>query len=76
MEYFANIGKIKYEGKNSTNPLAFKFYNPDEIIGGKTMQDIRAIAGISGKIPRAIQIESAVGHHMCFGIGDTNAGGK
>ncbi|MBQ2915607.1 MAG: xylose isomerase [Clostridia bacterium] len=39
MEYFANIGKIKYEGKNSTNPLAFKFYNPDEIIGGKTMRE-------------------------------------
>ena len=39
MEYFANIGKIKYEGKNSTNPLAFKYYNPDEIIGGKTMKE-------------------------------------
>ena len=39
MEYFANIGKIKYEGKNSTNPLAFKHYNPDEIIGGKTMKE-------------------------------------
>jgi len=39
MEHFANIGKIKYEGKNSTNPLAFKYYNPDEIIGGKTMKE-------------------------------------
>ena len=39
MEYFANIGKIKYEGKNSTNPLAFKYYNPDEVIGGKTMKE-------------------------------------
>ncbi len=39
MEYFANIGKIKYEGKNSTNPLAFKHYNPDEVIGGKTMKE-------------------------------------
>ena len=39
MEYFANIGKIKYEAKNSTNPLAFKHYNPDEIIGGKTMKE-------------------------------------
>ncbi len=39
MEYFANIGKIRYEGKNSTNPLAFKYYNPDEIIGGKTMKE-------------------------------------
>ncbi len=39
MEYFANIGKIKYEGRESTNPLAFKFYNPDEVIAGKTMRE-------------------------------------
>ena len=39
MEYFANIGKIKYEGKESTNPLSFKFYNPDEVIAGKTMRE-------------------------------------
>ena len=39
MEYFENIGKIKYEGKLSANPLAFKFYNPDEVIAGKTMRE-------------------------------------
>ena len=39
MEYFANIGKIKYEGAQSQNPLSFKFYNPDEVIAGKTMRD-------------------------------------
>lgn len=38
-EYFENIGKIPYEGKNSVNPLAFKYYNPDEVIGGKTMRE-------------------------------------
>lgn len=38
-EYFENIGKIPYEGKNSTNPLAFKYYNPDEVVGGKTMKE-------------------------------------
>lgn len=38
-EYFENIGKIHYEGKNSVNPLAFKYYNPDEVIGGKTMRE-------------------------------------
>lgn len=38
-EYFGSIGKIQYEGKNSTNPLAFKYYNPDEIIAGKTMRE-------------------------------------
>ena len=38
-EYFKNIGKIPFEGKNSTNPLAFKYYNPDEVVGGKTMRE-------------------------------------
>ncbi|HEZ7986431.1 MAG TPA: xylose isomerase [Ruminococcus sp.] len=38
-EYFENIGKIPYEGKNSVNPLAFKYYDPDEVIGGKTMRE-------------------------------------
>ena len=38
-EFFKGIEKIKYEGKTSTNPLAFKYYNPDEVIGGKTMKE-------------------------------------
>jgi xylose isomerase len=38
-EIFPNIPKIKYEGAKSNNPFAFKFYNPDEVIGGKTMKD-------------------------------------
>jgi xylose isomerase len=39
MSYFANIGKIQYEGKQSDNPLAFKHYNPDEVVLGKRMED-------------------------------------
>lgn len=38
-EFFKGIPKIKYEGKDSDNPLAFKYYNPDEVIGGKKMKD-------------------------------------
>jgi len=38
-EFFKNIPQIKYEGPKSDNPLAFKFYNPDEVIGGKTMKE-------------------------------------
>ena len=34
-----NVEKIKYEGPKSKNPLSFKFYNPDEVIGGKTMKE-------------------------------------
>ncbi|MFX0109958.1 xylose isomerase [Bacillus pumilus] len=33
------IGKIQFEGKQSKNPLAFKHYDPSEMIGGKTMKD-------------------------------------
>ena len=38
-EYFKNVGKIKFEGKDSDNPLAFKHYNEDEVVGGKTMKE-------------------------------------
>ncbi|PRX18161.1 D-xylose isomerase [Orenia metallireducens] len=38
-EFFKNISKIKYEGKDTKNPLAFKYYNPEEVIGDKTMEE-------------------------------------
>lgn len=38
-EYFKNIPAIKYEGPKSDNPLAFKYYNPDQIVAGKTMRE-------------------------------------
>lgn len=40
MVYFPNIDKIKFEGASSTNPYAFKFYNPSEKIGDQTMEEI------------------------------------
>ena len=40
MTYFENINNINYEGPKSTNPYAFKFYNPEEKVGGKTMEEI------------------------------------
>src|SRR5690625_22796 len=40
MTYFKNINNIKYEGASSTNPYAFKFYNPNEKIRDKTMEEI------------------------------------
>ncbi|WP_449620414.1 xylose isomerase [Robertmurraya sp. Marseille-Q9965] len=39
MSYFNNVGNIKYEGPSSSNPLSFKHYNPEEVIGGKTMEE-------------------------------------
>lgn len=37
--FFRNIGMIEYEGADSENPYAFKYYNPDEFVGGKTMKE-------------------------------------
>lgn len=39
INYFESANKVLYEGKDSKNPLAFKFYNPEEVVGGKTMKD-------------------------------------
>jgi xylose isomerase len=36
---FPKIPKIKYEGPQSKNPLAFKWYNPDELVEGKPMKE-------------------------------------
>ncbi|GGD46939.1 xylose isomerase [Paenibacillus nasutitermitis] len=39
MSYFKSVGKIAFEGKGSDNPLAFKQYNPKEIVLGKPMEE-------------------------------------
>ncbi|MBR5432491.1 MAG: xylose isomerase [Bacteroidales bacterium] len=38
-EYFPTIGKIPFEGKNSKNPLAFHYYDPEKVVAGKKMKD-------------------------------------
>lgn len=38
-EFFPGIGEIKYEGSSSKNPLAFKYYDADKVVGGKKMKD-------------------------------------
>ncbi len=40
MAYFPEVAeKVRYEGKGSKNPLAFKQYNPDKVVGEKTMRE-------------------------------------
>lgn len=39
MEQIFNIPEIQYEGTKSKNPFSFKYYNKDEIIGGKKMSE-------------------------------------
>lgn len=38
-EYFPGIGRIPFEGRDSDNPLAFKVYDADKLVGGKTMRE-------------------------------------
>ncbi len=37
--YFPEVDQISYEGPQSRNPLAFRFYNPAEVVEGRTMKD-------------------------------------
>jgi len=38
-KYFKNIGQIKYEGPQSDNPLAFRWYDENKIVAGKSMKE-------------------------------------
>ena len=38
-EFFKGIGQIPYEGTDSDNPLAFKYYEADRLVGGKPMRE-------------------------------------
>ena len=38
-EYFKGIGKIAFEGRESDNPMAFKWYDENRMVGGKTMKE-------------------------------------
>ena len=37
--FFGDIGPVRYEGPDSANPLAYRFYDPDEIVLGKRLED-------------------------------------
>lgn len=38
-DFFPNVDSIQFEGPESNNPLAFRHYNPDEMVMGKSMKD-------------------------------------
>ena len=38
-DFFKGISPVKFEGKQSSNPLAYRFYNKDEMVMGKRMED-------------------------------------
>lgn len=38
-EFFKGIGKIVYEGLQSDNPLAYRWYDENKVVAGKTMKE-------------------------------------
>lgn len=60
-EFFPTVGKIEFEGKASKNPLAFKFYEPNKVVMGKTMKD-------------HFRFAMAYWHTLCAGGGDQFGG--
>jgi len=38
-EFFGGIGKIRFEGRESDNPFAFRWYDPEQVVAGKTMAE-------------------------------------
>ena len=38
-EFFKGIGQVKYEGLQSDNPLAYRWYDENKIVAGKTMKE-------------------------------------
>mgnify|MGYP001551768710 CR=1 FL=1 len=37
--YFKGVNKIVFEGKESDNQFAFKYYDPEKVVAGKKMKD-------------------------------------
>ena len=61
-EYFPGIGKIKFEGKESKNPMAFRYYDAEKVIMGKKMKDW-------------LKFSMAWWHTLCAEGGDQFGGG-
>ena len=38
-EFFPDVSKIKYVGPESNDPMAFKYYNAEEVVHGRKMKD-------------------------------------
>lgn len=44
-EFFKGIGNIKFEGTESDNPLAFRWYDAERVVAGKKLKDHLRFAG-------------------------------
>lgn len=61
-EYFPGIGKIKFEGTGSYNPLAYRYYDAERVVLGKPMKEW-------------LQFAMAWWHTLCAEGGDQFGGG-
>ena len=59
--FFGDIAKAKFEGSDSTNPMAFRYYDADEVIMGKRMED-------------HLRFAAAYWHSFCWPGGDPFGG--
>ncbi|MDA3930015.1 MAG: xylose isomerase [Prolixibacteraceae bacterium] len=60
--YFPSVEKIKFEGKESKNPMAFRYYDPEKVVYGKTMAEW-------------FKFSMAWWHSLCADGGDPFGGG-
>jgi xylose isomerase len=44
-EFFKGVGQVKYEGPQTDNPLAFRWYDENRVVAGKTLKDHLRFAG-------------------------------
>lgn len=61
-EHFPGVGRIKFEGKESKNPMAFRYYDPEKEVLGKKMKDW-------------LRFSMAWWHTLCAEGGDPFGGG-
>ena len=61
-EYFPTVGKIPFVGKDSTDPMAFHYYDAEKVIMGKKMKDW-------------LRFAMAWWHTLCADGGDQFGGG-
>ncbi|WP_106827972.1 xylose isomerase [Parabacteroides pacaensis] len=61
-EFFPEIGKIQFEGRDSKNPLSFRFYDENRLVMGKSMKD-------------HLRFAMAYWHTLCAEGGDQFGGG-
>ena len=64
MAAFPDVQKIQYEGPESKNPLAFRHYNADEVVEGKTDEGPPPLQrGLLAHVPRHRRRSVRPGHH-------------